>query len=259
MSHGFFHNDRIKAIASEIAEIAGYLWQRGWAERNAGNISINITGLLPVTSFIFDDSPSIPFPEGFPHLSKNIFLLTATGTRMRDLSKAPEQGLCFIRITGNGNAYQLAETHPRAQRSQSLAPTSELPTHLAIQEMLKKSRPEQKVLIHAHIPEFIALTQISQFKTTEALNRLLSGMHPEIRMFVPKGIGVVAQSPSGSELLAKETVKQLEHHDVVVWEKHGLLAVGETISEAFDTMDLVTQAAKIFFLCKNAGYTPEGI
>ena len=25
------------------AEVAGYLWQKGWAERNGGNITLNIT------------------------------------------------------------------------------------------------------------------------------------------------------------------------------------------------------------------------
>ena len=27
----------------KVAEVAGYLWQKGWAERNGGNITINIT------------------------------------------------------------------------------------------------------------------------------------------------------------------------------------------------------------------------
>ena len=27
----------------EVAEVAGYLWQKGWAERNGGNITVNIT------------------------------------------------------------------------------------------------------------------------------------------------------------------------------------------------------------------------
>ena len=34
------------ALSSEvekIAEVAGYLWQNGWAERNGGNITVNVT------------------------------------------------------------------------------------------------------------------------------------------------------------------------------------------------------------------------
>ena len=26
-----------------MAEVAGYIWMKGWAERNGGNITINIT------------------------------------------------------------------------------------------------------------------------------------------------------------------------------------------------------------------------
>ncbi len=28
---------------NNVAEVAGYLWQKGWAERNGGNITVNIT------------------------------------------------------------------------------------------------------------------------------------------------------------------------------------------------------------------------
>lgn len=38
--------DNRPALAHEIgqiAEAAGYLWQKGWAERNGGNITVNIT------------------------------------------------------------------------------------------------------------------------------------------------------------------------------------------------------------------------
>ena len=31
---------------NKVAEVAGYLWQKGWAERNGGNITINITELV---------------------------------------------------------------------------------------------------------------------------------------------------------------------------------------------------------------------
>ena len=40
------NNRKIIKVIGEIAETALYLWQRGWAERNAGNISVNITDLI---------------------------------------------------------------------------------------------------------------------------------------------------------------------------------------------------------------------
>ena len=33
----------LAAEVEKVAEVAGYLWQKGWAERNGGNITVNIT------------------------------------------------------------------------------------------------------------------------------------------------------------------------------------------------------------------------
>ena len=33
----------LKKEIDQIAEVAGYLWQNGWAERNGGNITVNIS------------------------------------------------------------------------------------------------------------------------------------------------------------------------------------------------------------------------
>ena len=37
------NNERLMAEIDRIAEVAGYLWTKGWAERNGGNISVNLT------------------------------------------------------------------------------------------------------------------------------------------------------------------------------------------------------------------------
>ena len=36
-------NPELQHEIDKIAEVAGYLWQNGWAERNGGNITVNIT------------------------------------------------------------------------------------------------------------------------------------------------------------------------------------------------------------------------
>ena len=33
----------LKKALDSVAEVAGYLWQKGWAERNGGNLTLNIT------------------------------------------------------------------------------------------------------------------------------------------------------------------------------------------------------------------------
>ena len=39
----------LKAAVWQVAETAGYLWTKGWAERNGGNITVNGLGDSEVT------------------------------------------------------------------------------------------------------------------------------------------------------------------------------------------------------------------
>ena len=54
----------------QVAEVAGYLWQKGWAERNGGNIVINVTdqfaGQLPTDNCQL--STPIAIGTTLPHL-----------------------------------------------------------------------------------------------------------------------------------------------------------------------------------------------
>ncbi|MDD3161398.1 MAG: class II aldolase/adducin family protein, partial [Bacteroidales bacterium] len=52
---------------------------------------------------------------------------------------------------------------------------------------------------------------------------------------------------------------ELEKHDVVMWEKHGTLAVGDDIIETFDMIDTLSKSAQIYLLGKQAGFAPEGM
>ena len=38
--------EQLKAVIDQIAEVTGYLWQKGWAERNGGNITVNVTEFM---------------------------------------------------------------------------------------------------------------------------------------------------------------------------------------------------------------------
>ena len=37
------NNEKLAATVGKVEEVAGYLWQKGWAERNGGNITVNVT------------------------------------------------------------------------------------------------------------------------------------------------------------------------------------------------------------------------
>ncbi|MCX6246280.1 MAG: rhamnulose-1-phosphate aldolase [Bacteroidetes bacterium] len=259
----------LEKIAAEIADTAGCLWEKGWAERNAGNISVNVTDLLSAEELSLFDTVSVEQLRGARYtLGDQVIVVTAAGSRMRDIARDPRKYLCVLKITSEGTGYQILtaggdkptiNSEKRKAKSENPTPTSELPTHLAVHEMLVRTNSSSKALVHTHCTELIALTQISELCSTEKLNRLLWGMHPETILFVPKGVGFIPFEIPGTSGIAGTTVKTLETYPVALWEKHGVLATGSTAADAFDTIDLLAKSAKIYFLVKSAGYEPEGL
>ncbi len=250
-------NKKVKKILFEVGEIADYLWQRGWAERNAGNISVNINHLIPKDVKIkLSNYNSFELSTSYPELAGMFLFVTGTGKRMRDTAKNPLKNALIIKINKTGDAYWIIS---QKKNCHNFLPTSELPTHLLIHQQIVQRGSDNKVVIHTHSNELVALTQIKEYCNEEKLNKLFFGMHPETIIFVPKGVGFVEYAMPGSEIIAKKTVEILKNHDVALWEKHGVFAVGKSVMDTFDMIDILAKSARIFFMCKSAGYDPEGL
>ncbi len=97
------------------------------------------------------------------------------------------------------------------------------------------------------------------FLRKDVLTRLLWSMIPETLAFAPLGIGIVPYALPGSVELANATLEQIKDHDVVLWEKHGTLAVGTDVVDAFDQTDVLNKAATIYLRAKSMGFIPEGM
>ena len=136
------YNNSISEIISQIAEVAGYLWERGWAERNGGNISYNITDVVDETiTSLKPLGESIVLPQPVKNLCNNYFIVTGTGKRMRYVHSAPMKNMSIIRISEDGTYYDIiAEEYIR--------PTSELPSHLMIHDYLIGKGRKNKVVVH---------------------------------------------------------------------------------------------------------------
>lgn len=249
------HESFMTDATMEIASVAGWLWQRGWAERNAGNISVRCDEVSLKQSEPRGVHQLLPLQKSFPGLGGQHFLVTATNTRMRDVAAAPRDNILLIKVNDNGTGYNIIS--PTADTP--LRPTSELTSHLCIHDMMMRKRPAHRVVMHSHVTELIALTQIKDLCDGLILNRLLLGMHPEARVFVPAGAGFVPYLLPGTATIGEATVKALEDHDVAIWEKHGVFATGSTPQESFDIIDILAKSASIWFLCRSAGYDPEGL
>lgn len=90
----------------KVAEVAGYLWMKGWAERNGGNITVN------VTDWVDDEIRALPAicepkPIGvvLPHLKGCYFYCKGTQKRMRDLARRPMENGSVIRICDDCASY----------------------------------------------------------------------------------------------------------------------------------------------------------
>ncbi|MHC1706568.1 MAG: rhamnulose-1-phosphate aldolase [Bacteroidales bacterium] len=251
------NNPSLSPVIADVSAVSQYLWQKGWAERNAGNISVRITDIINVSAIADSDYPEFPLPLSYGFLAGEIFLMTGTGRRMRDIQSFPFNNTLLIKINDNGQMYTVI-SHTAKQLG-SLRPTSELSSHLSIHQYLKTEKNSKKVVVHTHPNELIALTHLPVFKEEDSLNRMIWGMHPEAAVFVPEGAGLVPYVLTGSDELGLETLKSLKHHNVVLWEKHGCLAVAESAGEAFDLIDIVSKSADIYLKCKAAGFEPEGL
>ena len=244
----------LKAEIYKVAEVAGYLWVKGWAERNGGNITVNIT------EWVDDEMkalPAISDPEPIgkvlPFLSGGWFYCKGTQKRMRDLARNPMGNGSIIRILPDCAHYEIVADAP-------VMPTSELPSHLAVHNYLIDSGSSYKASLHTHPIELVALTHSKKWMEKDAATRMLWSMIPETKAFCPRGLGMVPYMLPSSVELADATIKAIdEDYDVVMWEKHGVFAVDTDIMSAFDQVDVLNKAAQIYISARNMGFEPEGM
>ena len=248
-------NTDIMRVLEEIKQISGLLWSKGWAESNAGNFSINITGLCKKIKFQIPESGYVSLNKTYKHLRNQYILITCSGCRMRGIAVNPVQGLCLLYFNKSGNAYTIISLDNISDKN----PTSELFTHLELQNLLAGKNTGEKVVLHTHPAEVIALTNLKNFKSEKSINKLISAIQPEVPVLFPEGIGFISYQLTGSKKLALKTRKKFNKHKIVIWEKHGCVSTGKDLNEAFDYTDVLIKTIKIFFLCLSSGNKTEGL
>lgn len=244
----------LHAAVWQVAETAGYLWEKGWAERNGGNITVN------VTEYVDDAIRALPaisevkqIGATLQHLKGCYFYCKGTQKRMRDLARDPMANGSIIRILEDCASYVIIADNP-------VMPTSELPSHLSVHNYLLAKGSPYRASLHTHPIELVAMTHCRKFMEKDVATKLLWSMIPETKAFCPRGLGMVPYlMPSGVEL-AEATIKAInDDYDVVMWEKHGVFAVDVDIMSAFDQVDVLNKSALIYVAAKSMGFTPDGM
>lgn len=238
---------------NKAAEVAGYLWQKGWAERNGGNITINIT------EYVDDEIRNMPaisdviqIGATLPHLKGCYFYCKGNNKRMRDLARWPMEHGSVIRILDDCASYVIIADKP-------VKPTSELPSHLSVHNYLIGTGSACKASLHTHPIELIAMSHNKKFLQKDVASNLLWSMIPETKAFCPRGLGIIPYQLPGSVQLAEATIEKLADYDVVMWEKHGVFAVDCDVIQAFDQVDVLNKSAQIYTAAKNMGFEPDGM
>ncbi len=276
----------LQPLLDEIAEIAGYIWQRGWGERNAGNFSVDVTDLLASAEVstqklmpgriegetvaerelprkdlqvgTTEAKIDLPAHLSLRELAGRTLLVSTAGSRLRRIAKTPELHCGLLAMNPAGGRFAFT---PLVEQDDTPlpSPTSELPTHLLIHHLFRSRDDTRRAVLHCHPTETISMTHLLAEQGETAVNERLQAMHAEMTLLIPEGVGLVSEIIPGSERLAKATITTLEHQKVALWRGHGSIATGSSLTEAFDRMDIVNKASTLFLQCTGAGKPEAGL
>lgn len=231
--------EKISGLYAQFREAAECVYLNGWAEANAGNMSIRLE-LDPN----IDMSEEIKLPESFPSLKNISFLVTASGSRMRHVKEDPGKYICAVRIGSDGKSLFYNSRN-------GLRPTSEIAAHLSIHDILLRTRPEFKALLHCHTDYLTALAGIDKLRNDLSLTQALSSAHTEVMAVIPQGAGFISRLEPGSQELAAALGEKFGSKDIVLLEAHGSFAAGTDLTAALDITEVAEKAAKLYIIKHN--------
>jgi len=245
-------NGDLQRILTEIAEVSQYIWESGWSAANGGNLSVDATDAVSQSDFPATDATPVPLPVVVPALAGRSLFVTVSGSRFRDVPRHPSKSLLLLRVSGDGASYEVLWGGDGG----SGKPTLEFIPHLKVHGYLRSRDLPQRVVLHTHPQHLIAMTHLPEYRSPD-FERVLQTSQTTAKVFLGEGVGMAKYMVMGSEQLADKTVDLLRGRRAVIWERHGCLAIGSDVLEAFDVTDLLEKAAQVFLICVTSGYEPK--
>lgn len=231
----------LETALKKIKETARAVYDRGWAEAFAGNMSIRLKDAIQVSNQETQSLSSV-----YPYLSGKTIVITSSGSRMRQIAAGnPEEYCSVITLNQEGNAYYVS--------GNSNKPSSELSVHLKLHNYFCENNIEINSVLHCHPDEIIALMHLNDFKVKGSINKMLFHIHTEARLLIPDGVGLTGEQEPGSEELASAVLEEMKKSRIVLIEKHGCISSGKNLDEALDLTEFVNKAANIYFKIKSIG------
>lgn len=241
------------SFVKEAAPFVHMCWQMGWNEANGGNFSWRlpteeIAGILARHYPELAPGPAVPMPLDQPELDGEYFLVTGSGQFFRHALEHPNQVFGIVRIIAGGTAWEKVWGF-----SSGAKPTSEFATHLVAHAIRKRrSNGRERMILHAHCPEFIALSFLEDLDS-RTLTRALWEKMPECIVIFPDGVRVVPLLLPGTVEIAEASAQELENSRVISWSHHGIFVSEENPNKIFALVETIEKAAGIHRRVLSAG------
>lgn len=231
----------------EFCKTASNMYRLGWDERNGGNISYllkeeevknylelnHVLREIPLAGILKSSMDATP-------LAGKYFLVTGTGKYFKNVEDDPETNTGIIRISHDGKSAELLWGYKDGGRF-----TSELPAHLMSHMARLKVDPENRVIIHSHPTNILAMTYVHPLDEKEFSHTLWT-MSTECVVVFPEGVGVLPWMLCGTDEIGVATAKKMNDFRIVLWTNHGIYGAGKTLDETFGLIETVEKAAQIY-------------
>ena len=170
------------------------------------------------------------------------FLVTGTGKDFKNVNSDPETNLGLFRIAKDGINAELLWGYADGGKF-----TSELPAHLMSHMARLEVDPENRVIMHTHPTNTLAMNHIHELDEKKFTHTLWE-MCTECIVVFPDGIGVLPWMVCGNNEIGVATAEKMKEFRLVIWGLHGIYGAGKDIDEAFGLIETVEKAAELYML-----------
>ena len=224
------------------------LYRLGWDERNGGNLSV-LLDEAELAEYLDTGATLRNIKMSFEakSLIGKSFLVTGTGKYFKNVQYDPARNLGIVRIAADGSSLDLLWGYTDGGR-----PTSELPAHLMSHMARLAVDPENRVVMHTHPTNTIAMSLVHSLAERD-FTRTLWQMQTESIVVFPEGVAVLPWMVCGNNGIGVATAEKMKDFRLCVWTAHGIYGAGRDLDEAFGLIETVEKAAQLYMLSVNAG------
>ncbi len=241
-------------LVDSFGRVGQQLTALGAAEGAAGNLSVFVRSFEGVVDERFRLWDVVDLPIAVPELADGWLLVTASGSRLRDVAGMPEKTMCLLNILKGGS-------EAARYAVQDLRPSSEWNSHLAVhQQRVHVTSSHFHAVVHAQ-PRYTAyLSHLNAYGDTARWNCALLRWQPEMVLAFPEGMGFLPYATPGSREQMVQTAEGLGRYRAVIWARHGVVTRSECgLETAADLVEYLEVAAQMEYMNLLAGQAASGL